>query len=74
MTEFLHLWLPFSIRGPFAEVGRGASHYQRVWQVARRNRAPNRQFFCQESRYSCGPPCTLSLDDREQKIGPSLGL
>jgi hypothetical protein len=61
MTDFLHPWPPPSIRGPFAEVAHEAPHHQRGWQVARRNRARSRPFFCQESRYSYGPPCTLLL-------------
>ena len=59
MTDFLHPWPPPSIRGPFAEVAHEAPNHQRGWQVARRNRARSRPFFCQESRYSYGPPCTF---------------
>ena len=55
MTDFLHPWPPPSIRGPFAEVAHEAPNHQRGWQVARRNRARSRPFFCQESRYSYGP-------------------
>ena len=40
---------------PFAEVAREAPYHQHGWQVARRNRARSRPFFCQESRYSCSP-------------------
>jgi hypothetical protein len=54
MTDFLHPWPPPSIRGPFAEVAHEAPYHQRGWQVARRNRARSRPFFCQESRYSYG--------------------
>jgi hypothetical protein len=76
MTDFLHPWPPPSIRGPFAEVAHEARYHQRGWQVARRNRARSRPFFCQESRYSYGPlarsaplrpPCTLLLRDSSKK-------
>ena len=76
MTDFLHPWPPPSIRGPSAEVAHGAPDHQRGWQVARRNRARSRPFFCQESRCSYGPlarsaplrpPCTLLLRDSSKK-------
>src|SRR5262249_19964662 len=74
MTDFLHPWPPPSIRGPFAEAAHEAPYHQRGWQVARRNRARSRPFFCQESRYSYGPPCTLLLRDSSKKSVSHFGF
>jgi hypothetical protein len=74
MTDFLHPWPPPSIRVPFAEVAHEAPYHQRGWQVARRNRARSRPFFCQESRYSYGPPCTLLLRDSSKKSVSHFGF
>src|SRR5262249_20396386 len=74
MTDFLRPWPPPSIRGPFAEVAHEAPYHQRGWQVARRNRARSRPCFCQESRYSYGPPCTLLLRDSSKKSVSHYGF
>src|SRR5262245_54537236 len=74
MTEFLHLWPPPSIRGPFAKVAREAPYYQRGWQVARRNRARSRPFFCLVLRYSCGPLARCPYVTGNKKPVPHYGF
>src|SRR5215831_8091880 len=61
MTDLLHPWRPVSIRGPFAEVAREASHHQRGGKSHDAIARPVVHFFVRARDTHCGPlalcPC-----------------